>query len=555
MIIIGISCYYHESAAALLIDGRIVAAACEERFTRIKHDASFPVHAINYLLSANGIPRESLAFVVFYEKPFLKFQRNLMMSIAYFPGTCSFFVESNERMLQEKLWVKGKIAETLQVPFDRIVFVPHHLSHAAASFYSSPFEDAAFLTLDGVGEWSTGSWGTAHGNRIYPLSELRYPHSVGLLYSAVTAYLGFEVNDGEYKVMGMAGYGKPTALSKVEKLFHQHIDGSIELHLDYFAFHRGLKMYTHRLKKLFSDVDRFDLAASLQKATENIIFSMLTHVAAETHEKALAYGGGVALNSVVNGSITRNTPFRDVYVYPAAGDDGGAVGSALYLYHHVFGKKRRYQPTHMFLGQSYTQKDVKATLKTHGITYTVMNNKQRSRYVSDQLIKGKIIGWFEGKAEFGPRALGHRSILADPRRKKMKDIVNSRIKFREEFRPFAPMVLAKHAKAYFGKIHPNLAQFMLGTHRATALARKNAPAVVHVDGTSRIQTVSEGAVSGVVGVLKSFYRRTGVPVLLNTSFNLKGEPIVNSPVDALRTFQHSGLDILVLEHCIIEKDI
>lgn len=541
MHILGISCFYHESAAALIKNGKIIAASAEERFSRKKHDYSFPSKAIDFCLREANIRVNELDYIVFYEKPFVKFERSLTISLRYFPKSLTFFIDSMRNFLTEKLWIKSTIAQKLNVKSNKILFVPHHLSHAAASFYPSPFENAAYLTLDAAGEWTTGSWGVAQGNKLHPLGEMKFPHSVGLFYSTFTSFLGFEVNDGEYKVMGMAGYGKPKYMDKVMKLYKQFKDSSVELNMDYFAFHRSSKrMYSDKLVLLFEKLNKFDVAASLQKCTEEIVFNMLKYIFKQTKQTNLVYGGGVALNSVINGQITKKTPFKDVFIFPAAGDDGGAVGCALYVYYHVLGNMRRYQLSDVFLGAEFS-------------TDKILREEKLIDYIAQKLSEGKVVGYFAGRAEFGPRALGHRSILADPRDSRMKDLVNSKIKFREEFRPFAPAVLEEFADDYFYKVNRNLGKFMLGTFKAKAKTKKKAPAIVHIDGTSRIQIVNKSYPGLLRKILEAFYKKTGVPILLNTSFNLKGEPIVNSPEDALSTFKRSELDILVLDNYIIEK--
>lgn len=557
MYILGISCFYHESAAALIHNGRIIAASAEERFSRKKHDSDFPEKAIEFCLKEANIDASKLDYVVFYEKPFRKFERNLISSLRYFPKSHGFFTDSMKNFLVEKLWIKSILVSKLRIPPTKILFVPHHLSHAAASFYTSPFSDAAFLTLDGIGEWTTGSFGTASKGKLYPIGEMKFPHSVGLLYAAFTAFLGFEVNDGEYKVMGMAAYGKPVHVSKVKKLYKQAKDGSIKLNLEYFEFHKSAKsMYSQKFTSLFKNLNKFDIAASIQKCTEEIVFNMLRFIYKKTKMKNLVLGGGVALNSVINGKIVRETPFKNVFIFPAAGDDGGSVGSALYLYHHVLGyKKIKGNLKDVFWGESYTTKKeiIDALPKDARPRFKKMEDKSLCKYIASQIANGKVVGWHEGRAEFGPRALGHRSILADPRDPKMKDIVNSKIKFREEFRPFAPVVLAEHADKYFSIASDNLSPFMLGAFEAKLPAKKNSPATVHEDGTSRVQVVDKNYTGKYRKLLQAFYKKTGVPVLLNTSFNVKGEPIVNSPEDAYKTFMSSGLDILVLENYVLEK--
>jgi carbamoyltransferase len=555
MVILGISCHYHESAAALIIDGKIVAAAAQERFTRVKHDARFPAYAIDFCLASARIQPQDVDYVAFYEKPLVKFERTITMSMLGYPKALPFFVEGAKNAFSEKLWIQSGIENHLGIARNRILFVPQHISHAAASYYPSPFPRAAYLTLDAVGEWSTGSWGTAKGNKLNPVMELRFPHSVGLLYSTLTSYLGFEVNDGEFKVMGMAAFGKPRYTDKIKKLYKMFSDGSIELDLSYFSFHTSNRhMYTRKFESLFENCSRFDLGASIQKCTQDIILTMMRHIYTVTKEENLVFGGGVALNSVVNGLITKKTPFKHVYIFPAAGDDGGSAGAAWYIYHHVLGHKKRYPLKDVFLGKQFNNVTIQQFLDDKKITYKKMGDSEAVRFIADELSKGKVVGWFEGRAEFGPRALGHRSIIADPRNALMKDIVNARIKFREEFRPFAPVVLSRFARKYFDISEMNLTPYMLGTFPSFPVAKKYAPAVVHDDGTSRIQIVDTRKYAGrYAKVLEAFYNITGVPVLLNTSFNLKGEPIVNSLGDAISTFERSGLDILVLENYVIVK--
>lgn len=554
MKILGISCFYHEAAAALIRDGHVIAASAQERFSRKKHDATFPLEAINFCLEKGKISTDQLDYVAFYEKPFLKFERNLMMSLFYFPKSYSLFVDSMKNFLTEKLWVKSIISAKLGIGPEKVVFVPHHISHAAASYYPSPFKEAAFLILDGTGEWTTGSYGVAQENKIYPYAQLRFPHSVGLLYAVFTAYCGFEVNDGEYKLMGMAGYGKPIHIDKVKKLYKLQPDGSIILNLDYFFFHySSKKMYSRKFEDLFAGLRLVDVAASIQVCTEDIIFSMLLHIRKKTKQKNLVFGGGVALNSTLNGKIISGGFFDDVFIFPASGDDGGAVGAGLFVYHHALNNTKRQQLTHMFMGKDFTSNKIRQFLKQKNIAYKTFTKENLISYVARKIADGKVVGWFEREAEFGPRALGHRSILADPRKAEMKDIVNKKIKFREEFRPFAPAVLFEYASLYFHSPFSNLSPFMLATCKAKPLAKKVAPAIVHVDGTSRIQIVEKNYQGSFYMLIKEFYQETGVPILMNTSFNVRGEPIVNSHLDALQTFNKSGIDVLVLNNFVIEK--
>lgn len=554
MVILGISCHYHESAAAVICNGRIIAAAAEERFTRKKHDAGFPKNAIAYCLKETGVAAPELDYVAFYEKPFRKFERNLTVALTYVPDSRGWFVESMRNELTEKLWIKSAIIAELGIAPERILFVPQHLSHAAASFYPSPFARAAYLTLDAVGEWTTGSYGTAAGHRLHPIAEMRFPHSIGYLYSAFTAFLGFEVNDGEYKVMGLAGYGKPRYVRKVRKTFRQLPDGSVELDLSYFRFHTSAdSMYSDLFAREFKRCDRFDLAASVQKVTEDMILNMMTKIAQKTGESNLVYGGGVALNSVINGLVTRRTPFKHLFIFPAAGDDGAAAGAALYVYHHVLGHGKRRILDDVFRGPGYSGAEIARFLRTAHIPHRRYSDAMLLSYITDRLCEGKVVGWFEGRSEFGPRALGHRTILADPRNANMKDIVNGKIKFREEFRPFAPVVLSEKAREYYDITEENLIPYMLGTFTARPAARRISKATTHVDGTSRIQTVKKDYPGRYRKLLAAFYRKTGRPILLNTSFNLKGEPIVNSPEDAYSTFMRSGIDVLVLDRYVITK--
>lgn len=473
MYILGISFFYHESAVALIKDGKIIVASAEERFSRKKHDSGFPEHAVTFCLEQAGISSKDLDYVVFYEKPFKKFERNLILSLKYFPTSYSVFVDSMRNFLTEKLWVKTVITNKLRVASDKVLFVPHHLSHAAASYYTSPFSKSAFLTLDGVGEWTTGSFGYGTRNKMYPMGELKFPHSVGLLYATFTAFLGFEVNDGEYKVMGMGAYGKSSHISKVKKLYEVGKDGSIKLNLEYFTFHKNSNgMYSKKFVQLFKDCNIFDTAASLQMCTEEIVFGMLSHIHKKTGQENIVLGGGVALNSVLNAKILKSTPFKNIFIFPASGDDGGAVGSALYVYHHVLGFKKRVKFDGVFLGKDSTEEQIKTLIKKQSLSATKMSDDKLIDFVSEKISEGKVVGWFEGRAEFGPRALGHRSILADPRDKKMKDIVNSKIKFREEFRPFAPVILEEKSAEYFDITSKNLSPFMLGAFNAKSSAKK-----------------------------------------------------------------------------------
>jgi carbamoyltransferase len=591
MDILGISCFFHDASAVLLRDGEVIAAAEEERFTRKKHDYGFPIHAIRFCLEQGRISGPTLDYVAFFEKPFVKFERLLFSILQTFPRSRRVFQESMVSWMTEKLWIKNLIQEKLGVPREKILFGEHHLSHAASAFLCSPFDEAAILTVDGVGEWATATYGVGKGTNIEILQEIRFPHSLGLLYSAFTAFLGFEVNEGEYKVMGMAPFGKPKFLDKVYKLIHVEQDGSFQLNMDYFSFHHSIeRTYNHKFVELFGpprdpqalfftatsgypsyfgekpanfaelageNQHYADIAASIQVATEETLLTMAKHVSQETGLKKLCLAGGVALNSVANGRILRETPFEELYVQPSAGDGGGAMGAALWAYHMVLGNPRQFVLEHAYWGEEHSRDTIEAFLRTNSIPYSRYDDEEKLLYqVVDNLEDGKVVGWFQGRFEWGPRALGNRSILADPRRAQMKDIVNTKIKFREPFRPFAPSVLAEQAASYFVLPEPKRhypARFMLYVVDVKPEKRDVIPAITHVDGTGRLQTVNETTNPRYYQLIKRFGEATGVPVVLNTSFNLKGEPIVNTPQEAFSTFRRSGMDVLVLEHCIVSK--
>ncbi len=591
MDILGISCYFHDAAAALVHDGRLIAAAEEERFTRKKHDYEFPQHAIDFCLRLGGIKAADLDYVVFFEKPFVKFERLLLSAMQTFPRSHRVFREAMITWLGDKLWIKHLIQKRLGVPSSRILFSEHHLSHAASAFFCSPFEDAAILTVDGVGEWTTASLGIGRGTTIKLLKDIRFPHSLGLLYSAFTAFLGFEVNEGEYKVMGMAPFGKPEYLDKVYKLIRVASDGSFELDMDYFSFHCSTEQtFTKRFVELFGaprdptahfftagtgypsyfgekpahygelakqNQHYADVAASIQAVIEDVLLKMAQEVYRETGLTKLCMAGGVALNSVANGRILREGPFEEIYIQPSAGDGGGAIGAALYAYHMALGRPRSFIMEHAYWGEEHGPGQVEAFLTEHAIRYQRFNDEEKLiERVVDRLREGKVVGWFQGRFEWGPRALGNWSILADPRRADMKDIVNVKIKFREPFRPFAPSILEERAGEYVmlpdaARHYP--ARFMLYVVDVREEKRDIIPAVTHVDGTGRLQTVREELNPRYYRLIETFGEATGIPVVLNTSFNLKGEPIVNTPQEAFQTFTKSGMDVLVLGECLIEK--
>jgi len=593
MNILGISCHYHDAAAALLQDGHLVAAVQEERFSRKKQDAAFPSRAIAFCLDKAGIQPADLDYVAFYEKPFVKTERLVTTILATFPRSRRLFRDGMHLWLTEKMWIKDMIRKELRVPSDRILFVDHHTSHAASSFFASPFEEAAILTVDGVGEWTTATlgrasadWGAGGQNRIDLTHELRFPHSIGLLYSVFTAFLGFEVNEGEYKVMGMAPFGEPKYVDLIRRIVEFRDDGSLWLDPAYVSFpYHTERSFTRKFEKLFgtprSPKARFvtrktslyddpnpptpdelsrnqyyaDIAASIQAVTEEVMIAMARHLHKQTGLTKLCLAGGVALNCVANYKVLRNTPFDEIYVQPAAGDAGGALGAALYAYHVLLGKPRGFVMDHAYWGKTYADAEIADTLRAEGCAFTHADDDER---VLDEVVgsleRGQVIGWYHGPFEWGPRALGSRSIIADPRRDDMKDIVNIKIKFREPFRPFAPSVLAEKAAQCFdlgdaAKQYPT--RFML---YVTPVLDARVPAITHADGSSRPQAVHRELSPRYHRLIEKFGDATGVPLIMNTSFNLKGEPIVSSPADALNTFRKSGLDVLVLENFIVRKD-
>jgi carbamoyltransferase len=591
MNVLGISCFYHDSAAALVTDGVLVAAAEEERFSRIKHDHGFPSDAVAFCLEQAGITADDLDYVVYYEKPFLKFERILSSSLSTFPKSYEVFREGMVAWLSEKLWVQNLITDKIGVHPKKVLAIDHHASHAASAYYSSPFDDAAILTVDGVGEWATAAFGTGTGHRLTLSREIRFPHSLGLLYSAFTAFLGFEVNEGEYKVMGMAPYGKPRYVDKVWKLITLGDDGSFRLNMEYFSFHYSARhTYNRRFVELMgeerppsmhfftrasgypsyfgekpanfeqlADKNQYyaDIASSIQKVTEEVLLHMVKALHKETGKTRLCMAGGVALNSVANGRILRETPFTELYVQPAAGDGGGAVGAAFYAYHQLLGKPRNFVMEHAYWGKAYSQGEAVDWLRSQNIAHEVMDSEDRmlDRTV-ESLVRGEVVGWHQGRFEWGPRALGSRSIIADARRADMKDIVNTKIKFREPYRPFAPSVLADAAERYFDL--PNACQhyparFMLLVVPVRPEHHATLPAITHVDGSGRLQTVFKDASPLYYSLIERFGKATGVPVILNTSFNLKGEPIVTTPANAHNTFFKSDMDMLVLGNVLVRK--
>ena len=591
MYILGISCYYHDAAAALIKDGKLVAAAEEERFTRIKHDFNFPEHAINFCLDFAGIKSEDLDYAVFYEKPFHKFERILMTTLQNFPKSWNVFREAMITWLGDKLWVKSYLKDRLKIDEKNILFGEHHLSHAASAFYPSPFEEAAILTVDGVGEWTTATLGVGKGTEITLTKEIKFPHSLGLLYSAFTAFLGFRVNNGEYKVMGMAPYGKPRYVDRIyDNLLEVASDGSFWVNMDYFSYHYSIqRTFSSKFEDLFGKprdpkmnfftshtrypsyfgekpsnyeelcrTNEFyaDIAASIQRVTEDVLLKLVHSLHKDTGKRNLCIAGGVGLNSRANGRILNETPFEKIFIQPAAGDGGGALGAAMHVYHGLLGQPRNFVLKHAYWGKEYSKEEIQKFLESNNISfeYVPEDEKLLDQVVND-LVEGKVVGWFQGRFEWGPRALGNRSILADPRNEAMKDLVNVKIKFREPFRPFAPVILEENTDDFFQADrlrHQFPARYMLLVLPFRESMGEKINAVNHM-GTGRLQTIREEWNPRYYRIVKKFGEATGIPVLLNTSFNLRGEPIVNSPRDAIQTFSKSGIDVLVLENYLIKK--
>lgn len=587
MYILGISCYYHDSAAALIKDGEIVAAAQEERFTRKKHDFNFPTHAIEYCLRQEGISAQQLAYVAFYDKPFVKFERILQTYLAYAPKGIQSFMMAMPLWLKEKLWIPSLIRDELGYK-GKVLFTEHHESHAASAFYPSPFQRAAFLTMDGVGEWTTTSYGIGDGNTITMLAEMNFPHSLGLLYSAFTYFTGFKVNSAEYKVMGLAPYGEPRYVQTIyNHLIDLKEDGSFKMNMEYFDYCAGLKMTNGKFSDLFGGPPRdpeskltqrdMDLARSLQEVTEEIMLRMTRHVYKETQEKNLVLAGGVALNCVGNGRILREGPFDNIWIQPAAGDAGGALGAALFTWHGYLGHERT-QPNNgrdsqhgSYLGPSFTDDEIEHFLKMNEIAYTRVTTEELPEVVADLIAQENVIGWFEGRMEFGPRALGARSIIGDARSTKMQSVMNLKIKFRESFRPFAPSVLKEKVSEYFQidrespymllvapvveerRIAMTSEQEKLFGIDKLNVPRSEIPAVTHVDYSARIQTVNREDHPLYYDLIQAFHRKTGCPVIINTSFNVRGEPIVCRPEEAYKCFMRTHMDYLVMGSFLVSK--
>ena len=594
MRILGISAFYHDSAAALVVDGEIVAAAQEERFTRKKHDSRFPRHALEYCLAEAGISLDQVDLVAFYDKPFLKFERLLETYLAFAPRGFESFKMAIPIWLREKLFLKDLLQDQLKQhrpDFDwdeRLIFSEHHLSHAASAFFPSPYSSAAVLTLDGVGEWATSSLALGRDNRLEVIKEIHFPHSLGLLYSAFTYYIGFKVNSGEYKLMGLAPYGEPRYAGVIlDKLIDLKADGSFRLNLDYFNYCVGLTMTNRKFDGLFGQSPRtpeqlltpfhMDIAASVQQVTEEILLRMTRAVARETGERNLCLAGGVALNCVANGKILRDGKFDGIWIQPAAGDAGGSIGAALCAYHLYKDQPRRPHRgldgmRGSYLGPQFEQSELELRLRAAGAHFSVVDDAEVIAQAADALVAQKALGWFQGRMEFGPRALGARSILGDPRSPGMQKLLNLKVKYRESFRPFAPAVLREDVGDWFeldydspymllvAGVLPKLRRSMTEEEKKLFgidqlnVPRSQIPAVTHIDYSARVQTVHRDTNPRFHALLSAFKQRTGCPVLVNTSFNVRGEPIVCTPEDAFRCFMGSDIETLVVGNCVLQKE-
>ncbi len=586
MRILGISAYYHDSAAALVVDGEIAAAAQEERFTRKKHDFNFPKNAVKYCLEHAGISAQDLNYVGFYDKPFIKFERILETYLAYAPFGLRSFLKAMPLWLSKKLWIRDVIKKELSYEGE-LLFTEHHESHAASAFFPSPFDDAAVITMDGVGEWATASYGVGTGNQVKLLAELHFPHSLGLLYSAFTYYTGFRVNSGEYKVMGLAPYGEPEYVDLIhERLIRVRDDGSFVMNMDYFNYCAGLTMTNERFHKAFGGPPRtpespirqrdMDLARSVQEVTEEVMLKMANHVHKETGMKNLCLAGGVALNCVGNGLILREGPFDRVWIQPAAGDAGGALGVALFTWHQYLGNPRSADgvtdtQNASLLGPGFSAHEIEAFLKEQGARYKRIASDKLAETIAKLVASEKVVGLCQGRMEFGPRALGARSIIGDARSEEMQTVMNKKIKFRESFRPFAPTVLREDVSDYFEldrespymllvapvkkerRIEHQKAKSLFGLDKLR-LKRSDIPAVTHVDYSARVQTVDKKDNPLYHAIISEFKKLTGCPVIINTSFNVRGEPIVCTPQDAYKCFMRTRMDFLAVGSFVLDKN-
>ena len=570
MYVLGISCYFHDASAALLKDGVLVAAAQEERFTRKKHDFSFPINAINYCIEKEGVSINDVRYICFYEKPLLKFERLLSQHLDYFPRSLKTFLSSIPSWLVEKLRVPTKIKKTLGYKGD-VLFVEHHFAHSAGSFFLSPFKEAAIVNVDGVGEWTTTSYGHGEDNKINLSKEIRFPHSLGLLYSTITAYLGFSVNNSEYKVMGLSPYGDMNKntnpyYEKLKKVININPDGSYKLNMEYFVYQYSNKMPSKKLCKLLEGPVRKpedeltkrhkDIAAALQLIYEEVLFLILEHVHRDIKSDNLVLSGGCGLNSVANGKILRNTSFKKIWLQPDPGDGGTSIGAAYFVYHQLLGKKRNYILTDAYLGSEYSDMEIEDFLKKNSIRYSKFKNeKDLIKDTSKLIFEDNVIGWFQGRMEWGPRALGSRSILSNPSNPNMQEILNLKVKHREKFRPFAPVVCEDDALTYFecDKPVPIPTDFMLMVYPIKEKWHKKIPSVTHVDGSGRLQTIRRKQNHLYYDLIKEFGKLSKIPILINTSFNIRGEPIVRTPHDAYKCMMGTEIDYLVMGNFLIKR--
>jgi carbamoyltransferase len=586
MNILGISAFYHDSAACLVQDGKIISAAQEERFTRKKHDFSFPKNAVHYCLEESGLQGRDLDIVAFYDKPFIKFERILETYLAYAPAGIRSFIKALPLWIKQKIWMKEVITRELDCE-GKIIFPEHHESHAASAFFPSPFQEAAFLTLDGVGEWTTASFGVGKDNQVRILAEIHFPHSLGLLYSAFTYYTGFKVNSGEYKVMGLAPYGEARYKDLIlSELMDLKEDGSFKMNMKYFDYCSGLTMTNRRFDKLFGAPPRkpesrltqrdMDLARSVQEVTEEVMLRMSRHIHHETGQKNLCLAGGVALNCVGNGRILREGPFEHIWIQPAAGDAGGALGAALFVWYQYLENSRiadnqRDCQQGSFLGPVFENDYIADYLERNALPYTRIGEEEIPEKIADLIADQKVIGWFQGRMEFGPRALGNRSIIGDARSQKMQETMNLKIKFRESFRPFAPSVIKERTADFFeidaespymllvAPVKKEICKEMSSEEQKRFgldklhTVRSTIPAITHVDYSARVQTVDRDRNPLYYDLIKRFGEKYGCPVIINTSFNVRGEPIVCTPEDAYRCFMRTNMDYLIMGNFLLEK--
>jgi len=561
MHILGLSCFYHDSGACLLRDGQVVAAASEERFTRVKHDNRFPSDAIRYCLAEAGIDASRIDAVIFYDKPILKFDRLLRSQLHHFPASFKQFVTGMAPWVATKLRLPKVLKDDLGYT-GPLLYSEHHLSHAASAFFTSGWDEAAVLTVDGVGEWATATWGVGKGNQIDIRGEIHFPHSLGLLYSAFTWYCGFKVNSAEYKLMGLAPYGEPRFVEEIKQLIHIAEDGSFRLAMDFFDYDKGQRMFNERFEALMGqprrqpesremDTHYKDVARSIQKVTEEVMVKMATHVVEATGQKKLCLAGGVALNCVANGHILREVPIDDLYVQPAAGDAGGAMGAAYVLWNMLLQRDRAPRLPTPYLGPGYDEDRMRADLDRYGAVYRRLERQDLLDEVAELIDTAHVVGWYQGRLEWGPRALGHRSILGDARHPEMRSIINMKIKFREGFRPFAPTVLEEHVNDFFELDRPSPYMLLVAPVREE---HKDLHAITHVDGSARVQTINRDQDALYYDLIKAFHARTGCPVVINTSMNVRGEPIVNTPEDAFLCFMRTHMDALAVGPFLLMKE-